>query len=406
MLVGKNTFSCSPSIALPMIDWNMSNKTTVTYSSDTYPPSNFAEGFSYEDQWTEYKKSSFFKKEEKVIIFDLCWHHDELEDQLYLIGVTNKGEICIWKAPPMQLDNAGTNVSSRGKLDPYRTPTFRRELSRGILYAVEVIQVDQTILVVSGEEGVRIFPWKHLLVSLQQNNVISTQLQYKPYPSPSEGDIEVNQACVRDGFVYGAAGDAFGCYKWDIETAKLIATYRSPRKGYLHSLRMVTGQGSQPLLLTGGEDGILGVWDTNTDSMVEHFHINNNGKGQNPHWISSITSSADDNWWHVGGGQGSTGGYVATFHGPTRSLVKTVSTREQVQRLDVAGLSLLSVGNDAFLSHWNSLSLERKESVRLNSLSGYAIATAPDGRIATSGVGSTIDLFEQGTQRTFRFSLE
>jgi WD40 repeat protein len=306
-----------------------------------------------------------------------------------------------------------------------------------------------TLSLVAFVAGVLILDWETEIapkIQRQQNKKHSNETclqhhsvrrQFKPYPSSFEASIEVNDCMIHDTFLYGAAGDAFGCYKWDLETEKIVATYKSTRGGYLHMIERVPNSN---LLLTGGEDGILGIWDTGTDKFVDAIDVNsseaamtsinvNSSLSSRPsnlkrsaasassnttRWISSC-KARDENWWTVAGGNGPNGGgFISTWHGPSRSLIATVDTRETPQQLafysgaNGSSTTLLSVANESFVSHWqNPLSLENipPQRVWCNQPSAYAVAVSQDGCfIATGGVGSVVDIFEQGTQYGMQLS--
>mmetsp|Transcript_30104 Transcript_30104/g.62041 ORF Transcript_30104/g.62041 Transcript_30104/m.62041 type:complete len:328 (-) Transcript_30104:2466-3449(-) len=98
---------------------------------------------------------------------------------------------------------------------------------------------------------------------------ISPVTTFCPHPSPvlSFGEaIEINSTSYsrQDRILYGAAGDAFGCYQWDLETEKLLGSFGGMsgfwgdgHRDYLHSVKVVeesAGAGSN-CVITGGEDG-------------------------------------------------------------------------------------------------------------------------------------------------------
>jgi hypothetical protein len=283
---------------------------------------------------------------------------------------------------------------------------------------------------------------------------------FQPYPSAAEASIcEINDCLVDGNYVYGACGDAFGCYKWDLETTKVVTTFRSKQRnsgksngpfggkqsGNFHTIAKVP---SSNLVLTGGESGFLYVVDITTDQYVDALDMNTKlttsaissppnqpankrragltSNGGNYCWISSCVAR-DENWWIVAGGQSVTGngirrgspnGFISTWHGPTRSLMSTVDTRETPQQLVCRGdergdasPSLISVANESYISHWpNPFALHSAEQVPqrvwCNQASAFALAVSHDGRrIASGGVGSVVDVFEQGTQSSIQLSV-
>lgn len=333
--------------------------------------------------------------------------------------------------------------------------------------------------------GVSIFDWEtDILPLIRQNEddplasstttvhtLPRSRQSFQPYPSPLErSNIEVNDFVVHKDVVYGAAGDLFGCYKWDLETAKVVTTYSryrdhmsqqfnatvrynpstpgTPVGGYMHTVTLVPNTN---LILTGGEDGIVGMWDIDADQFVDELNVGKGlaeyctstssrpllGNDSHPNrrsaaaaaaptvaaknddysdrWISSCVAR-DENWWIVAGGSNhSVGGHVSTWHGPSRRLVSCVCTRETPQQLallrdgDIANSNgigtpsstLLSVANESYVSYWsNPLVLDSPDRQRVwcNQASGYAIAVSCDGQhIATGGVGSVVDVYEKGT---------
>jgi hypothetical protein len=285
---------------------------------------------------------------------------------------------------------------------------------------------------------------------------------FQPYPSAAEASVgEINDCLVDGNYLYGACGDAFGCYKWDLETTKVVTTFRSKQRnsgksngpfggrqsGYFHTIAKVP---SSNLVLTGGENGFLYIVDTATDQYVDALDMNTKmttsaigglqnqpankrraglaNTGGDYRWISSCVAR-DENWWIVAGGQslvtgngirrGSPNGFISTWHGPTRSLMSTVETRETPQQLACRGdcergdgsASLISVANESYISHWpNPFALDSAEQVPrrvwCNQASAYAAAVSHDGRrIASGGVGSVVDVFEQGTQSSIQLSV-
>ena len=95
------------------------------------------------------------------------------------------------------------------------------------------------MLFACGDEGVLVFDWDCLLT---KDSTTSPSVQFQTHPSPLESSaIEVNEIQILDGrYLFGAAGDSFGVYKWDLETEKLLANYSpSPGSGYFHSIQLV-----------------------------------------------------------------------------------------------------------------------------------------------------------------------
>lgn len=401
------------------------SQTIFTSTTSLPSPSQYESNFSYQDQWSKYKASYARNSNSASVIYDLDWWQDDVTNDLWLVGCTSAGDICVWRPPPpppldSDRDKDNSAEESKSRLNgAYRTPVFRRRVSKGVLYSIQVARHsdDRILLVTAGEDGVLIFDWKKDIIDrLQENSssALSPMANFQPWPSALEDRIEINDVQLCGSHLFGAAGDAFGCYKWDLETQKLLTTYRSPGHGYMHSVEVVPNNlgGQSNLLLTGGEDGILGIWDRDKDKFVDKIDMANvpdsssksqSRKKQTSRWISSILPR-DENWWTVAGGT-EKGGFLSTFHAPTRSLIASIETNETPQNLAFCNNAIVSVANESVVSHWNPQSLERTHRVWCGPPSAYAAAVAPDGKLAVAGVGNTVDLFENETQKTFVFSL-
>ena len=128
-----------------------------------------------------------------------------------------------------------------------------------------------------------------------------------------------------------------------------------------------------------------------------------------------ITSmNISEHWWTISGGQRGPyqslqGGFLATFHGPSRSLVSCTNTRECIQQIaslstaanDAHDSRLVSVANEGVVSYWDSLySLQRTHRVWTSPPSSKSIAVMPwtdvpnDNTIAIGGVGPTVDVLQ------------
>jgi hypothetical protein len=405
---------------------SLSGPSQTVFTSTSLPsPSQYESNFSYQDQWSKYKESYARSTNSTLVIYDLDWWEDETNG-LWLVGCTSAGDICIWRPPPPSLDSDhdedNSPEESKSLLNhAYRTPAFKRRVSTGVLYSIQVARHsdDRILLITAGEDGVLIFDWKRDIIDRLEENSntsLTPMANFRPWPSALEDRIEINDVQLCGSHLFGAAGDAFGCYKWDLETQKLLTTYRSPGHGFMHSVEVVPNNsgGLSNLLLTGGEDGILGIWDRDKDKLVDKIDMTNasdsssksqSRKKQTSRWISSVLPR-DENWWTVAGGnKDKAGGFLSTFHAPTRSLIASIETHETPQNHAFCNNAIVSVANESVVSHWNPLSLERTQRVWCQPPSAYAAAVAPDGKLAVAGVGTTVDLFENATQKTFVFSL-
>ena len=153
----------------------------------------------------------------------------------------------------------------------------------------------------------------------------------KPHPNSScpSQSTEINKISYDPNLerLYDAAGDLFGSYIWDINTSALSGTLggnfvnnskETNRKGhldYLHTIKTVPGS---TLVLSGGEDGQVGIWDGKQETLVEmiqdpstikkmNTQFKSNGtlipsQHASARWVSSIDVDEQGNWAAFGGG--------------------------------------------------------------------------------------------------------
>jgi hypothetical protein len=326
----------------------------------------------------------------------------------------------------------------------------RQKICDGKLYSIKSETAGtKRLLIVSGDGGVWVLDWDKD-IDLQQTDPQrpSPTVQFKTHPSPLESQsIEINDIQILEGrYLFGAAGDSFGVYKWDIESAKLVSNYMSPgtsSSGYLHSIQLVPGEGNSPpsTLLAGGEGGVVEFWDVQKDAYMENIDLTavsaadtaassttttsrapKRSRTSASRWISSICA-LDSNWFTVAGGNSgsssahktsSGNGFLATYHQPTRSLVSFAETRETPQQLAVLPVaaessvqhSLISVANEGIVSHYNALSLEISRKQWSSPPSSYAVAVSSDQQYsAIAGVGAFVDIFDSAGEKTLRLSI-
>jgi WD40 repeat protein len=416
-------------------------------------PCHYESEYSYVDQWKAGQRSDADverrAEDEDVTIFSLTFQRDVDDDDgaRWLMGCTSRGEVCVWNVPKIgdqssRMDEGDEEYQAERKVPPYhpavsayqRTPLIRFRVSTGVLYACNMVQSEQnaTWLLVSGDGGVQIFDWTKDILPAAKVAAATKNCgfhaprpvyQFKPFPSALEADIEINDFTVQGHHLYGAAGDAFGCYKWDLNTQKLVTTYRQPKGGYLHTVSAVP---QQSLLLMGGEDGILSIWDYQKDKLVDSIDVVPKPRAssqnipstfgqyvrrqpsQSPSaWISSTAVSKD--WWIVAGGMSNQRGFYSTYHAPTRTLINcTGETRETPQQVAWLHDSMVvSVGNESFVSCWkNPLSWADRQRCYGRAPSSYAVAVS-NNCVATAGVGGAVDLFDcsDGTLSSDRLPL-
>lgn len=361
---------------------------------------------SYAEEWKKNPRTN-------VTVFGLAWQMP------YLVGVTSCGDICTWSVPIGDDNEEDSNIYEMDIVNN-RRPIFKVQVTNDVLYNIRFVPVKgKMLLFVSGDEGLWAYDWRDWIDLLQgrAKESPSVVMHFKPHPSPYTTKPEINDFDIwNDKWIFGAAGDAFGGYKWDMETQKLVANYTSLKRGYLHTIKC-TEDGT---VLTGGEDGVLGVWDNQHDKLIDNVDLKSSlandssllhrEQGSPPWhtkattlWISHIQSSSA-NWWTVCGGvrRGGTGGHVSLWHAPTRSLVTGGLTRETPQFMCITPLSLITVANEGVVSHWSPSTLQRTNRVWCSPPSAFAAAIRPDDScLAVGGVGDLVDIFDNLTDKSY-----
>ena len=295
----------------------------------------------------------------------------------YVVACTSNGLICVWD-------------SKCGSSDPIIR--VAASTADKVLYDVQFIDCKrENLLVVSGDPGTLIYKWSAFLSAIDSqeqftngNVFLEPITNFIPHPSPS-GPVEFNCASYSavDGMLYAGAGDAFGCYKFDLGTEKLVGTFgRGSHSDYLHDVMSLPNHNK--LVLTAGEDGAIAFWDSNEMQLIEKINIQdtlnknkhsvtrqqNNGFGSTQQlgnvsksWVSSMDRKGD--WLvAVGGSESgnilrsgpSSSGFMSIFHLPTRTFNAGCITRESYNavtynhHLD----SFVSGGNDGQIAFWDS----------------------------------------------------
>ncbi|KAL7467062.1 hypothetical protein ACHAXS_007340, partial [Conticribra weissflogii] len=299
---------------------------------------------------------------------------------------------------------------------------------------------------------------------------ISPVTKFRPHPSPglSFGEaIEINSTSYsrKDDVLYGAAGDAFGCYQWDLETEKLLGTFggmsgfnrgivRAGHTDYLHSVRVgeeSAGAGSN-CVITGGEDGNLvsgrsislytGFWDGKARRLIEMINIQstlekykglvtNEAQGKNfmsnswsslnngmSSWVSSMSDNG--NWLAVCGGTESgnssmtgrglpnSAGFMTLWHLPTRTFTSGCVARETLNAVMYNPTMDLFVtgGNEGRISFWSSISLVRERRSWSSPAVAYSLSHDSDsGIMVVAGLGDLLDCYVHHTKTShFHFN--
>lgn len=349
-----------------------------------------------------------------------------LSGKTYLVACTSNGLICVW-------DSKGATTE----------PIIRVEASVAgkVLYDVQFIESSGVfLLVVSGDPGILVYKWSVFLNAMDDHiddgNVVQLEpiTRFKPHQSPSDAFEPVEINCTSysavDDYLYGGAGDAFGCYQWDMRSEKLVGTFGGAgnrcngHNDYLHDVLSIPNNNN--LVLTAGEDGAIAFWDGKQRKLIEMMNVQNT-LNKNKHsvtwqiqnkgfgstqqwngsnlWVSSMERKGD--WLAAVGGSESgnnmslrsgpsTAGFMATWHLPTRTFNSGCVTRESYnaiaynQHLD----SFVSGGNDGRVTFWDSATGACTGRSGCTPSMIYALScNAASSTMVVGGTGGSLDCF-------------
>jgi hypothetical protein len=357
---------------------------------------------SYKRQWDEYKES--FPRH--VEVTDLAWYENEEEDARYLLGCTSRGQIAVWRLPQPNNDN-------QDAIDSINTsPVARVQVSSKPLTSIQKFGEKKDSILVAGDEGITTVKVKDIL---QSADLTSDMVWWNKSSSNP-----IQQAKIYNGNVFGVSpsGDA---YKFDLNTSDLVSSYKIPSGEIFTSSVMGLVQPSasstnSPLLLVGGNrSSTVSIWDVAKDRGMESLQLSLSeqktkkksyfvfGKSQSSAQSNVTSIHISEHWWTFAGGQHAhqplEGGFMSTYHGPTRSMVACTQTRECIQQVASHDNGLVTVGNEGVVSFWDSAySLQRTHRVWSSPPSGRAIAISRSSIntiLAIGGVGPKVDLLEE-----------
>ena len=339
--------------------------------------------------------------------------------------------------------------------------------TNNVLYDLQFIETNNSehLLVVSGDAGILMYNWSQfeeaISAAMDGNDVTSIPkpkkvkcqdpvsptsssnikpvTTFKPHTSTIFGNsVEINSTSYdkSNGILYGAAGNVFGCYQYDVASEKLLSTFGCASGGvssgghtdYLHVVKTIPesdGMGSR-CVMTGGEDGKLGFWDGKERKLIEMMNIQS-AMNKNKHlvtsdtttnnrvfsstnwnnstsntWVSSMATNG--NWLAVCGGSENnssrsgpnSSGFMTLWHLPTRTFTSGRVTRENInavvhnQSLD----SFVTGGNEGRVSFWESTSVERSSRSWCSPPATYSLSIDPDSNnMIVGGIGGILDCF-------------
>ncbi|KUF97198.1 THO complex subunit 6 [Phytophthora nicotianae] len=291
--------------------------------------------------------------------------------------------------------------------------------SSGLLHIYQLDQVmkpaywDQVGRGDGGDQDFRVWKWKDILAAVEDP---ATAKKLKPVhidhlkrrtlgfrgallPASEVNDIAVSKT---NGHLFLAGGDSMA-HEWDVTTQQFTRQFEG-HEDYLHAVRHL--QHSQELI-TGSEDGTLGIWDVRQHKKVEFLRpqpATQSNSSSVSLWVGAVAHDESEMWLACGGGSKrpsrgrsqaeTTGGFLGMWHLPSRVPVHYTKTTSDVHDVVFHHMELLSVGNDAGLKKWNRSSGQLLAAARstLRSCHFCVVDNATDV-IAVGGLAPSIDIY-------------
>jgi hypothetical protein len=331
------------------------------------------------------------------------------------------------------------------QLNPHRTALYKLLVVTG-----GTPTLCKRLLLAAGEGcGILAFDLDRLVIDqgapLSSSSPPIPLLRFEPFPKPF-GTVPVTDFFVgatdsSAATITAVAPDDWGLYRWKLGTGERIPVRAAGRTGAEGPLTCAcpvrapeprAGIGS---LLLGREAGVVYCVDDAALEMVEgppvdpkpfadpgHTRIDMRALLQLPQATVTHIVEVNHCWWTVAGartaagvgsGAGGVGGYVATVHAPSRTVVRWVSTRETPQRLlYVPNRHFVAVlSNTPVVQLRQAVSLDVKERWWSSLRSCHAVATMTTSTASddsdwtvVGGVAGQLDVFRAST-RVFALGL-
>ena len=325
------------------------------------------------------------------------------------MGCTSLGQVVAWK------------ITAQGESDVKCVePEIKQGISSKALRSIQHHQSNKTIFL-AGDEG---------LWAISRKDLLSTKLDniQKLLDEP------IQQIQAHENHLYILNQNNNTVLQMSITTLQTLAKFPPPIRGVSATTFQVINTGNmknQVLLLVGTNHSKVWVWDTQTQKQQESLDLSvllekkssssssSSMRHKNNMAHLAVTSMVchNNHWWIVGGKitdttSGSTGGFLSTWHGPTRSLsCSRYPTRESIQRLVMTESGLLyAATNQVIVNVWDSPhQIEDRDKgdhvgthrIWVSPPSGKALAPATKNitsnhssstRVAIAGVGHKVDI--------------
>ncbi|CAH0515602.1 unnamed protein product [Peronospora belbahrii] len=335
-----------------------------------------------------------------------------------LVAATNSGMIHVYQLSPYMTSVYWDQVKC-GEKTAFPGPNLSFQAHPTQIYSLRFAGNEINPLLISGgDQDFRVWKWRDILSAVE--NPAQTQ-KLEPVhidhlkrctfgfreallPVTEINDVAVSK---NTGHLFLAGGDSVA-HEWDVSTQQFTRQFEG-HDDYLHAVRYL--QHPQELV-TGSEDGTLGIWDRRQDKKVEFLRPRR--VTQSPTllsaplpslWIGAVAHDDSEIWLACGGGMkrspGSrfhrmpaTGGFLSMWHLPSRVPVHYTGTTSDVQDVVFHHMDLLSVGNDASLKKWNRTSGQLLATVRSTLPScHFCVVDSATDVVAVGGAAPAIDIY-------------
>ncbi|KAG7395146.1 THO complex subunit 6 [Phytophthora boehmeriae] len=331
--------------------------------------------------------------------------------QTVLVAATSVGLIHVYLLGELMKPTYWDQVG-RGEATSFPGPNMSFQAHPTQIYSLQFAGDDSDPLLISGgDQDFRVWKWKEVLAAAEEP---TRKKQLKPLhvahlerrtlgfrgallPASEVNDIAVSKT---SGHLFLAGGDSMA-HEWDLTTQQFTRQFEG-HDDYLHAVRHL--QHSRELV-TGSEDGTLGIWDVRQDKKVEFLRPQPASTPSSPSptqslWVGAVSHDESEMWLVCGGGKKrspgaqTSGGFLGMWHLPSRVPVHYTETTSDVHDVVFHHMELLSVGNDASLKKWNRSSGQLLAAARSTLPScHFCVVDHATDVIAVGGTAPAIDIY-------------
>ncbi|KAL3667831.1 hypothetical protein V7S43_007381 [Phytophthora oleae] len=334
--------------------------------------------------------------------------------QTVLVAATSVGLIHVYQLGGV-MKPAYWDLVGRGEATAFPGPNLSFQAHPTQIYSLRFTNDESNPLLISGgDQDFRVWKWKDILAAMD-NPALAKKLKpvhvdhLKRRTLGFRGALlpatEVNNVAVSktSGHLFLAGGDSIA-HEWDVTTQQFTRQFTG-HEDYLHAVRHL--QHSQELV-TGSEDGTLGIWDMRQHKKVEFLRpqlTSQSAESSPPSlWVGAVAHDDSEMWLACGGGskrspngrshQTQTGGFLGMWHLPSRVPVHYTKTTSDIHDIVFHHMELLSVGNDAGLKKWNRSSGQLLAAARSTLPScHFCVVDQATDVIAVGGAAPSIDIY-------------